>query len=321
MAKAHFDVTAFGEIMMRLSVPSGNRLETASHFRVDPAGAESNVMGALARLQRKSAWVGGLPISALGRLAANALRQCGVDLEGVIWNDGGRIGTYFVEFAEAPRSIEVLYDRANSCTALLTPSQLNWDYLLNTRLLHLTGITPALSEGCRAITQMALARAHAAGIPISFDVNYRKKLWSSEQARLELTPLIQNVEILFCSRLDAERVFGLSGSPQEIVEELSALSNATHVVVTLGDLGVVAKIGGTFIHQPSLPTRILDRLGAGDALAAGVIHGWLMGDVQRGLRYGTALAALALSQHGDLVVTTPDEIENLLARSDDQVSR
>lgn len=321
MTKAHLDLTTFGEMMLRLSVPAGDRLEMASHFRVDPAGAESNVMGALAQLQRQSAWTGGLPNSALGRLAANALRRCGVNLEGVIWNESGRIGTYFVELAAAPRSIEVIYDRANSCTAGLTPLQMDWDFLLNTRLLHLTGITPALSEGCRAITQMALARAHAANVPVSFDVNYRKKLWDGEQARFTLTQLIQNVELLFCSRLDAERVFGLTGSPKEMIEGLASLSNAKHVILTLGEAGMLAKTNGALVFQASLPTQILDRLGAGDALAAGVIHGWLMDDVARGLRYGAALAALALSQHGDLLVTTPSELETLLASSDGSVSR
>jgi 2-dehydro-3-deoxygluconokinase len=91
--------------------------------------------------------------------------------------------------------------------------------------------------------------------------------------------------------------------------------------VTLGEAGALAKTDGDLIYQPSLPTIILDRLGAGDALAAGVIHGWLMGNVRRGLHYGIALAALALSQHGDLLVATPEEIETLLANSNSSVSR
>ncbi len=321
MAKTRFDVTAFGEIMLRLSVSAGNRLEATNQLRVDPAGAESNVMGALARLNRNCAWVGGLPASALGRLAANSLRLCGVNLESIIWSENERIGTYYVEFSEPPRSIEVLYDRANSSAALLTSDQIDWDFLLNTRLLHLTGITPALSANSRTITRTALARARAAQVPVSFDINYRQKLWEPKEAAHELTELIQKVEILFCSKRDAERLFGITGNPQEIARQLSSLSGAKHVVVTLGESGAALLSEELFSHQPSLPTRIVDRLGAGDALAAGVIHGWLDNNLRLGLRYGTALAALALSQHGDMVITTADELKNLSADSDSTVSR
>src|SRR5215510_5543653 len=146
MADPRFDVTSLGEMLLRLSVPSGQRLENASHLDVHPAGAEANVMSLLARLERKSYWVGALPQNSLGRLAANALRTAGANTEGIIWNEGGRMGTYYVEFGAPPRGIQVTYDRAHSCMSQLKPDEINWDSLLDTRLLHLTGITPALSN-------------------------------------------------------------------------------------------------------------------------------------------------------------------------------
>jgi len=316
-----FDVTTIGEMMLRLSVPVGKRLETATQYDVNPAGAESNVVGALARLGRRCAWVGGLPRTPLGRFAANHLRLSGVTLEGITWCETGRMGTYFVEFSVPPRPTEVIYDRTDSCAAQLKPEQVNWDLLLNTRLLHLTGITPALSPSCRAIVHAALTRAHARGVPISFDINYRQKLWPPDEANRVLTEFIQGVEILFCSQIDANRIFGFVGSPEQVVRQLADLSRARQVVVTLGEAGIIALDRSTLRREAIQPTQIIDRLGAGDALAAGVIHGWLDNDPALGLKCGVALAALALSQHGDMLVTTPQELDTLLESSNTTVSR
>jgi 2-dehydro-3-deoxygluconokinase len=321
MAENQFDITSLGEMMLRLSVPSGTRLETATRFDVNPAGAESNVVSLLARLGRRSAWLGGLPVNPLGQLAANQLRLCNVTLDGIVWNETGRMGTYFVELAVSPLPIQVFYDRENSCAAQLTPEQVRWDLLLNTRLLHLTGITPALSTSCREVTKQILARAHAASVPVSFDINYRQKLWSPNEAKLILTEFIQGIEILFCSQADAKRIFGISGTPEQVVQQLADLSRAKHVVVTLGEAGAIALFELKLRRESIPPTQIIDRLGAGDALAAGVIHGWLDGNLELGLRQGMVLAAMALSQHGDMLVTSSKELASLLNNGNNQVSR
>ncbi len=307
-----FDITTFGEIMLRFSVPAGTRLQTAAQFDVFPGGAEANVVTALARLGRRCGWHSALPNQALGWLAADHLRAAGVDLGGVIWREGGRMGTYYVEFAVPPRPIQVIYDRADSCVTQLTPDELHWDNLLNTRLIHLTGITPALSSQCGEIIQTIIVRAREAGIPVSFDINYRQKLWSEAEAHDWLTPIIQGVDLLLCGQGDAQRVFGIDGTPEAIVRTLAAYSHAKQVVVTLGDQGAVGWDGSQMILQEALPVQVIDRLGAGDGLAAGVLHGWLSGDLALGLRYGVTLAALALSQHGDAVITTPEEVATLM---------
>jgi 2-dehydro-3-deoxygluconokinase len=310
-----FEITTIGETMLRLSVPAGLRLEMASQLDVRPGGAESNVAALLARLGRRAAWCGALPDSPLGRLAANQLRMAGVDLGGVHWGEGARMGLYFVEFATPPRPTQVIYDRAASCAAQLTPVQVNWEHLLDTQLLHLTGITPALSAECHAIVTAARAKARAAGVAVSFDVNYRAKLWSASQAAAVLEPLLTGVDVLFCSRGDAERLFALRGAPEAAAVELARRTGAALTVMSVGADGVLAWDGATLHRQPALPAVIIDRPGAGDALAAGVLHGWLAGDIAQGLRYGVTLAALALSQYGDMVVTTPAELEQLLGGS------
>lgn len=308
MAEPRFDISTLGEMLIRFSVPSGKRLEQTAQLDVHPAGAEANVATLLARLERRAGWTGALPNNPLGRLAVNALRLARVDAAGIVWKENGRMGTYYVEFGEPPRGIQVTYDRAHSCATQLAVDEINWDLLLDTRLLHLTGITPALSRSCLEIVTEAIQRARECNVALSFDVNYRQKLWPEAEAAQKLLPLIQGAELLFCGRADALRLFGCTGSKQEIAQSMLELSKARHVVVTFGDEGALLWDGKDWQHEPAHPTCVVDRLGAGDALAAGVIHGWLDGELSAGLRYGVTLAALALSQHGDMVITNRSEL-------------
>lgn len=318
---ARFDVTTIGEAMLRLSVPAGVRLETAQQLDLFPAGAEANVVAALSRLGRPCGWVSALPDSSLGRLVTNALRQAGVDVTAVQWSANGRMGTYFIEFAGPPRPTQVVYDRANSCFTQLQPAQIDWDYLLDSRLLHLTGITPPLSPGCLEMVQEALQRARERGTAVSFDVNYRQRLWSPETAAATLLPLMQQVDLLFCSQRDAMTLFGCQGEPEEVIAQLGAQSGARQMVVSLAEEGVIGCDGRQTIRQSAPPVQIIDRIGAGDALAAGVIHGWLDGDFAAGLRYGVTLAALALSQYGDMVITNQAELAALTTQTGNWVIR
>ncbi len=315
MAKPRFDITTLGEMLVRFSAPSGKRLESASQLDVYPAGTEANVATLLARLERQTCWSGVLPVNPLGRLAFNTLRVAGVDTRGILWKENGRMGTYYVEFGEPPRGIQVTYDRAHSCTTQWQASEIDWELLLDTRLLHLTGITPALSPSCLEIVTEAIRHAKERHVPVSFDINYRQKLWSEKDAAQTLLPLIQNVELLFCSQADATRLFNCTGSTQDVAQEIRELSKARSVIVTFSDQGALLWDGKAVQSAPAPPTRIIDRLGAGDALAAGVIYGWLDGDVAAGLRYGVTLAALALTQHGDMVITNKAELLTLIQGS------
>lgn len=318
---ARFDVTTFGESMLRLSVPVGRPLELSSRLDMNIAGSESNTLAVLAQLGHDCSWVSSLPDNALGRLVANQFRLRGIDLSGVVWQENGRIGNYFVEMVAPPRAIRVIYDRENSCVTHMTPEQIDWATLLNTRLLHLTGITPALSEGCLAIVQEAVTRARAAGVPVSFDVNFRSKLWTADVAAKTLLPLLQGAALLFCAKRDAELLFGISGRPEEVIQQLAKKTEAQHIVISIGSEGVVGWDGRQLFHQAAYETTIIDALGAGDALAAGVIHGWLADEFARGLQMGAALAAMALSQVGDMVVVTQSALDDLLEKGKRGVRR
>ena len=310
-ASPNFEVTAFGETMLRLSVPSGHRLTRMRQLDVHAGGAETNVLGALGALERRCGWVSALPDTDLGGFILRELAAARIDTLAVILKPG-RIGTYYVEFAAAPRAVQVIYDRADAAVSTLTPDEIDWKYLLDTRVLHLTGITAALSPGCYNIVLEACQRAKDANVTVSFDVNYRSKLWSAEAAREKLTPLLNYTDILVCGEGDAGTVFGISGSPETVLAQLRDLSGAAHVILTRSDVGSATLVDGELLQVEAGAAELLDRLGAGDAFTAGVIDGFLDGDIVAGMRRGTVLAGLALTQHGDMVSTSRAELGGLL---------
>ena len=316
-----FDLTTFGEGVLRLSVPAGHRIETASTFDVNVSGTEANVAGALSRLGWSCGWVSALPDTPPGRRVQHAYRAHGIDLSSIVWREQGRVSCYYVEYAHPPRPIRIYYDRKTSCLTEMTPEDVDWDYLLDTRHLHLTGLTVPLSGNTQAIVTLAMQRARAKAITTSLDVNFRKLLWTEAEARETLLPLASGVDILFVGRRDAVSVFGCGGSPEEIIEGLAQLTQARNIVVSLSKDGVIGWDGAKTHRVEAKPVRIVDRIGAGDALVAGALHGWLQGDLAKGLEYGSVMAALAMSQVGDTVVTHQRELDRLLAGDEADIVR
>lgn len=315
--------------MLRLTVPTGRRLDDTRMLDMELAGAESNVSVALARLGWRTGWVSRMPDHALGQAILRALRSDGVDVSSVKCVPDERLGTYFIEYAAPPRSTQVIYDRANSAASHMAIKDMDWNYLLDTRILHLTGITAALSDNCYALLVEAIRSAHAAGVMVSFDVNYRTKLWSASTAGEKLRPLIAEADLLLCKGADAAALFGCQGEQYQLMAELKALTHAPAVFCTFGKQGAALLSGDEFVTQPALTVQIVDRLGSGDAFAAGVLDGWLSGDasannmsaLREGLRRGVALAAIALSQYGDRVLTSRAELNAALKSERLDISR
>jgi len=324
-----FDFVSLGESMLRLSVPTGRRLDDTRLLDLELAGAESNVSVALARLGWRTGWVSRVPDHALGQAILRALRSDGVDVSAVKCAPDERLGTYFIEYATPPRTTQVIYDRADSAASHMTTADIDWDYLLDTRVLHLTGITAALSENCYDLLAEAIRRAHAVGVIVSFDVNYRAKLWTADTAGEKLRPLIANADILLCKGADATALFDCQGEPRQLMAELQLLTRAPAIFCTFGEQGAALLCGDEFVTQPALPVQIVDRIGSGDAFAAGVLDGWMSGDTstkdssawREGLRRGVALAAIALSQYGDRVLSTQAELDAMLAPERRDISR
>ncbi|MCB9420233.1 MAG: sugar kinase [Ardenticatenaceae bacterium] len=307
-----FDVTTIGEGQLRYSVPAGKRLAEMNQLDVHVTGTELNVVCLLSRLGWHTGWVSGLPDSPLGQRVLMALKLAGVDDTAVSHTPNHRLATYYVEFAHPPRSSQVYYDRANTAFTNLTHTDIDWDYLQDTRLLHISGLTVPLSSGVREILLEAITRAKADGIPVSFDMNYRSRIWTPEEAAEGVLPFIQQTDLLLYPARDARLMYGFSEEPEELLHQLAELSGAQYVVTSLGADGLAGWDGQHYYREPVRATVVVDRIGAGDAMVAGVLHGWLQGDFAKGLRYGALTAALALSQYGDQVITTRRELEMLL---------
>jgi 2-dehydro-3-deoxygluconokinase len=143
-------------------------------------------------------------------------------------------------------------------------------------------------------------------------MNYRSRIWTPEEAAAGVLPFIKQSDILLYPARDARLMYGFSEEPQELLRQLAELSGAQYVVASLGAAGLAGWDGQNYYREPVRQTVVLDRIGAGDAMVAGVLHGWLQDDFAKGLRYGALTAALALSQYGDQVITTPQELEMLL---------
>ena len=316
-----FDVTTIGEGQLRYSVPQGSHLERASQLDVNVTGTEANVTSLLSRLGWRCGWVSALPKNPLGRHVALEFAQSGLDMSAVVWSDDGRLAIYYVEFGLPPKGTQVYYDRKDTCFVNMTQDDINWDYLLDTRLLHISGLSVPLSSSINAILTEAVERAKAAGIPISFDMNYRSRIWTTDAAAEAIAPFLQALDVLFFARGDAERMYGFTGMPEDIVRQLGELTPASAIVTSLGSEGIIAWDRKSFHIEPAKDIQVIDRIGAGDAMVAGVLHGWLQGDLFKGLRYGVLTAALCLTHYGDAVYITREELEDLLDRPSADIVR
>lgn len=303
-----YDLTTFGEAQIRLTVPKGDRLATCRELRLTPAGSEANVAGLLAQLQRRTSFASVVPRSDLARRFMEEYRSVGVDLSHVVRTDEGRMAIYFMEPGEYPLPAKVTYDRLYTKFREVTPETFDWDALLDTRVLFVTGITAALTESTAATVTFAVEEAARRGVKVALDINYRALLWTPERARSVLEPLLDKVSILFCSRLDAMKVFGIEGDGPTVNRTLREQCGLDHVVSTDQVNGVYySGIEGSKVYEVQ-PVPVVDRPGAGDSFVGGTLHGYLDDDVLAGIDYGLRTSKLALTHHGDLTHVTPAEL-------------
>lgn len=312
------DVYTFGEAMLRFSSPPGRTLGDSAAFEIHVAGAEANVATALAALGRQVTWVSRLPDNPLGRRVLKALTGVGVDCSAVSLVDGARLGTYFVDLHHPPRPTTVVYDRAESAVCEISADDFDWGAVEEARIVHLSGITPALSPACAEVISMLVQRA---GGIVSFDVNYRSKLWTHEAAADSLRPILPNVDLIVCPVADAVRIFGTGSDPTQAARDLAEQFEVPQIVVTSGGEGVFWLDGDTEGYQPAISVDLIDRLGAGDALTAGILDGVLDGNLSEGVRRGVMMAAVALTTHGDAISLKRSDLDALLLGDDGGVSR
>lgn len=324
-------VVTLGEAMLRLSPPDFHRLEQANSFDAKVGGGELNVAVGVARLGLESAWVSKLPENPIGRMVRNKAREHGVDTSNIVWGKSGRVGIYFLEFGANPRASSVLYDRSGSAVSTLAPGEADWKKAFEgCQVFHVSGITPALSKSCAAATLEAVRAAKEAGAKVSFDVNYRKKLWTPEEANACLVPMMEFVDILITTEEDTAVVFGIREDDYHAVArkleerfkfEVVAITLREDLSVLRNNWSTFAYAGGEFHESATYPCELVDRVGAGDSFTAGFIYGYLTGDVRRGVDYGTAFSAIKHSIPGDLNWATLDEVEAQLKGGGSRIQR
>lgn len=316
------DVITFGEAMIRLAPPDFERLEQASSLKMSVGGSELTVAAGVARLGRSTGWVSRLPDNALGRMARNKAREFGIDTSHIVWTKGDRMGIYFVEYGASPRASGVLYDRSHSAISRIGPDEIPWeDVFQGARWFHTSGITPALSESATAATGAGLRAAKKAGLTVSYDLNYRAKLWSTEKARAIQEPFMEFVDVLITTEEDTQKVFGITAATyQEVAKALAERFGFKVVTVTLRGTPSVwrntwsafAYADGRVVEDAVYDIEIVDRLGAGDNYSAGFIYGYLVDGVEKAVRLGNAFSALKQTSWSDFNWATLDEAEKLM---------
>jgi len=327
-----YDVVTFGEAMVRLSPPNFQKLEQARNLDLQVGGAELNVAVGVNRLGIKSAWVSKLPKNGLGYLIRNRIQEAGVDCSHIVWSDKGRAGLYFVEFGSSPRASSVLYDRAYSSISTIQRGEIDWMRIFSgSKHFHISGITPALSASASEVTVEAMKAAKKGGLTVSYDLNYRKKLWSPAEAKKIQEPMMADVDILVTTEEDTNVVFGIKEKDYEAVaEKLAQTFGLKIVAITLReDLSVwknnwtaIAYQEGKIFRDKKYEVEIVDRVGAGDAFTSGLLYGWLkLKDLQKGIQYGNAFAALKHTLPGDFNWSTMEEVEALLKGGGLRISR
>ena len=352
--KCEFDLVALGECMIRLSPPEHGRIEFSPQLEVWVGGGEYNVAYALSRLGLRSGWVGGLNTSPMGRLIANHARSVGMDISHAVTRkyDGvgkaDRIGLNFTEVGHSKRASVTLYDRGHSATAGMKPGDVDWKKLFSergVRWLHTGGIFAALSDGTRKLVAEAVKAAHENGTIVSYDLNFRSKLWSSDEAIKTTKPLVPYIDCLIGNEEDFQKVLGYDVEGVDIEKgelDTSAFKAMVNRVVKdfpnikvvgttlrgvktalVNDWSAIMWHDGTFYDGPSYPDlEIEDRVGGGDGFASGFTYGFLTGqEPQQCVDLGVAHGALLMSTRGDTSQITLDELMHIAGGGSARIKR
>lgn len=330
-------VVTFGEIMLRLSTPGFKRFVQSDIFEANFGGGEANVAVSLSNYGLQSYFVSKLPKHEIGQSAVNHLRSYGVSTDYII-RGGDRVGIYFLETGASQRPSKVIYDRADSAVANLEADEVNWEEVFEGKdWFHWTGITPALGSNLVESLKTACKVAKAKGITISCDLNFRKKLWSTEEAQAVMVPLMEYVDVCIANEEDAEKSLGFKAAGTDIEsaelneegyfslgEQLKEKFGFSAVAITLRESYSASRNGWSAMlvddkdcKEPYRTTiydvTLVDRVGGGDSFAGGLIYGLLeKASTKDAIEFAVAASCMKQTIPGDANLVSVDEVEKLI---------
>jgi len=322
-----FDVVSLGEVLCRLSPNNGERLSQTEVLKRQIGGAELNVVSALSNVGCRSAIITKIPNNENGTFVKNTIRSFGVSDDLLVYDDpDARIGIYYSEEGAYPRKPTVIYDRRNASFCTLQIDDIPSSAFTSAKIFHTTGITLALKSNIRKNTIEILKKFKENGSKISFDVNFRSKLWTESLARKTILSILPYVDIFFCSEETFRRTFRQTGSIEDIMRKFSkeydisviastkrtAHSPKVHSFTsTIYD----AKQDRLYTEKPYENIDVVDRIGSGDAYIAGVLYGLLKNDWNCGkaLKYGNAFSVLKNTIPGDILSSSLTEINSVIS--------
>lgn len=329
-------VVTLGEIMLRLSTNTGERLFQANQLTMNYGGAEANVAVSLSQLGFQAYFISKIPNNSLGTAVVRHLKANGVDTTYLL-KGGERLGTYYLESGVGERSAQVTYDRKYSSFSNLTKEELDWDEIFKgAKLFHITGITLALSSHLRELAFFAIKKAKEFGVITSFDFNYRASLWSQKEASIVFKELMCEIDICFCGELDAIYLLGIEIDETMKLEDyykkikerypnifyMASTTRQVHSATSNTLQGHFYMDGKLYQSKAHQIEPIIDRVGGGDAFAAGVLYGILEGlSPEQLITFATAASALKHTVHGDCNPFSVEEISTFIKNGSGKILR
>ena len=322
-----FDLLALGEVLLRLSPPSNERLVRGETLQKQVGGAELNVVSGVSLLGLRTGIISKLPSNDIGTYAKNRIRFCGVSDDYLVYDDShdARLGVYYYENGAYPRKPGIVYDRMYTSINKIAVSDFEEELFASTRCFHTSGITLALSSQCRKTAVEMMKRFKEAGALISFDVNFRGNLWTGNEARECIEEILPYVDIFFCSEDTARLTFLKEGDAKSIMKSftetypISIVASTQRIVHspkvhTFGSVIYDARKNTFYEEEPYRNIEVVDRIGSGDAYVSGVLYGLLSkpDDCQRALEIGNATSAVKNTIPGDLPCSDLREIETVI---------
>ena len=326
-------VITFGEIMLRLAPKGYTRFVQATSFNATYGGGEANVAVSLSNFGIDAQFVTKLPLNEIGQAAVNNLRQFGVGTD-FIARGGKRIGIYFLEKGASQRPSKVIYDRADSAIAQATSADFDWDKIFDgADWFHFTGITPALGPNVAELCLEAAKTADKKGVTVSCDLNYRKNLWTREQAQQTMAKLMPYVDVCIANEEDAGDVFGIKAEKTDIIggkldregyksvaRQLMDKFGFKYVAITLrGSISASENNWAAMLYDEkefyfsrNYLIKIVDRVGGGDSFGAGLIYSLLNNyKPQEAVEFAVAASCLKHTIEGDFNMVSVDEVKRL----------